>query len=291
MKNNTMPPKFAVGTITSLVCQRLETLVDTDQFDDLCCYAAEKVSGNTVKAVVTSSSLANWVPTGRTTKCPALRSKPCCCHAARVKPEWIRYDYYDLKVAPRVSMRTRTQMWVARHVAEQVDLAEAILFFVAVLRYPAPKPIVAVWGLIEWCWARWDSIDAELEEGKRQAREARSRGGKQRHRNFEELKMRTVEYLVAKAPTDGWLSKAHAGDSLAPLLVQIAAERGYAVSRDRVHWSRTIQRFIREEPRAKEAYEAKRAERRCNRKNDGRTRVKRGNCPKGPGKPGAGQPV
>lgn len=162
-----------------------------------------------------------------------------CCQAAN--ESWqLMPSFFDSKVSAMLPRRTRGQRQWAAHVHERINLAERILVCCAAIRYPMPKPTATLVCLIEMCWRRWEELDALDGLAKKTRREHCVRGGIKRHERHSQLKQECIPLLTSEAPSGGWLNKSHAGDVLAPLLIQRAKQSDYDGSLDEGQWSRTI---------------------------------------------------
>lgn len=196
-------------------------------------------------------------------KTHSAAATPCCKAASK---SWeLKPSFFDLKVSATLPRRTRRQRQWAAHVHERMNLAERILVCCAAIRYPMPKPTATLICLIEMCRRRWEELDALDDLAKKTRRENCVRGGIKRHERHSQIKQECIPLLTSEAPSGGWLNKSHAGDVLAPLLIQRARQSGYDGSLDEGQWSRTIQGLIRADLRARDAYEKKRAARRGHR--------------------------
>lgn len=258
-------PYTPVPEVVDKVESRISSICSADQFAQLTLHA-KKLACVAVDVVVKSPCLRDVIPLRKGNSKPEKRGpSPKISHQIAADANVLTPTFFDSTMRMTLSQRTRSDKQWAAHVGERIDLAEIILICWAVIRYPAPKPTATLLALIEKCWHRWDELDT-LDELIRRERSDHCRlGGNKRHDKHAAIMEQAIPLLTSAAPTQGWMSKAHAGDVVGELLIQIAQEAGYKGSLELDQWSRTIQQFIREDPRAKAAFEKKRSACRCHR--------------------------
>lgn len=274
MKKST---RTSIAKVAEEVEHRLTALCSAELTTELMRHA-EKGGEALIQVVLKNPCLDGWIPLARVDdpKTSAARRQPQVSPEVVAEAQMLQPNFYDSCVRPTLELRTRTQLLNAQRLGERMDLAEVVIMCCAVLRCPAPNPTAALFDLIDKCFRRWDELDALDELAWRTRRVYCSLGGVMRHAKHAEIKEKAIPLLASAAPPEGWLSKAHAGDVVAELVVQIAIEAGYVGSVQEDQWSRTIQQLIRDDPRAKEAFESNRSARRCHRTTG--TRAQDGRC-------------
>ena len=101
-----------------------------------------------------------------------------------------------------------------------------------------------------------DHLFQEDRQREREINEARSYGGRERHRAHRQLKDLVPGLLKELAPAGGWRSKVEASEKVGCELCRIGAERKNSVSRSVETWTRTALKTIRSERAAADAYDA-----------------------------------
>ncbi|WP_225781152.1 hypothetical protein [Xenophilus sp. Marseille-Q4582] len=258
--------RTTIAQVVEKVQHRTSAFCAVDQFAKLN-QRVKKAAGAAVDLVLKNPCLCGAVPPRRKgnsepEKCgPSLKLS----HQVIAEAHALSPTFFDSTMRTTLPQRSRSEKQWARQVGERMDLAEVILICCAAMCYPAKKPTAQLWALMEMCWHRWDELDT-LDELIRRKRSDHCRlGGIKRHDKHAAIMEQAIPLLTSAAPTQGWMSKAHAGDVVGELLIQIAQEAEYKGSLELDQWSRTIQQFIREDPRAKAAFEKKRSARRCHR--------------------------
>lgn len=170
-------------------------------------------------------------------------------------------DFYSAALHPTLPTGTFSQRSHRERLRPMVDAFEVSLMLSLHAQHVEGPPLTVLQNLSA---AAVQLLNTEIEAYRAYQRRSRrcSHGAKMGHRDFNRLRCVAVRLIRTKAPADGWLSKAHAGDVVADALVLIATGAGYKGSLEPDRWSQTVQRLIRHDKRAKATYEAHRAERR-----------------------------
>lgn len=158
----------------------------------------------------------------------------------------------------RSTLAVRRSAKAKRRKALLEPLLRAVAFC-AIAQLPLATPQSGLLNAVRGLCDRHDELAGEFKEKDEARRRLNACAGRMRHNSYRRLGRLVPRLLRTKAPKGGWISRRHAGETLAPHLVRIARKRRFPVSSDEETWTRNVCKLISQQPQAREVFERHRS--------------------------------